>query len=500
MTYWLNALLNRVSMYRLLSIALSTMAIVAFLLSVAGLLPQQPLAMLVSASLLILISYSSNLLFSRLFAVKAHQESSYITALILFFLFSPSLHYVQLAELALVAMIASASKYIIAVRGRHIFNPAAIAAVIVSLLGIAYASWWVATPVLLPITLLSAGLILYKTRRLTMASLFLVVAIGAILIDAAVSGQTISAAISLLPSWPLIFFAGIMLSEPLTLPPRRWQQYLEAVVVGLLFAIPIHIGTLSSTPAVALIVGNLIAFSFLQRRSILLMYKGSEQLTPRSREYRFKSVRPLHFLPGQYMEITVPHTPKDGRGIRRSFSIVAAPGATDIAFGVRIYDKSSSFKTALKALHKGTIIHATTVGGDFILPERSDIPLLFIAGGIGITPFISHLLYLQQQAEVRDIVLVYSVNAMVDIAYVEILKRANIRVIIVTQSGDRLPVTSWQHINQQYLSSELLSDLLPDITARRVYVSGPPTIVDSTKHIMQELGVRGVTSDYFTGY
>lgn len=500
MINWLDQQLNRVSMYRLLSIILSSMTIVAFLLSITGAIPHQPIAILTSAALLIFVSYVSNALFSRLFAVKAHQESSYITALILFFIFAPSLHYVQLAELALIAMIASASKYVLAVRGRHIFNPAAIATVILSLLNIAYATWWVATPALLPITLLGAGLILYKTRRVPMAALFLCVAVGAIIIIATVNGQRLPDAVTLLSSWPLIFFAGIMLSEPLTLPPRRWQQYLVAVIVALLFAIPIHVGTFSSTPAVALVIGNLIAFTFLQRRSILLMFKGSSELTPRSRQYHFKLVRPLRFLPGQYMEITIPHTPHDSRGVRRSFSIVATPGASDISFGIRLPETPSSFKAALKNLHKGVVIHATTVGGDFIIPKEPDIPLLFIAGGIGITPYISHLLDLQQRNDVRDIVLVYAVQAMDDIAYIDILKRAGIRVIIVTLSAEEVPVPSWQHVNRQHLSAEVIKEILPDLHRRRVYVSGPPAIVNNTKHIMKSLKIKGVISDYFTGY
>jgi ferredoxin-NADP reductase len=200
------------------------------------------------------------------------------------------------------------------------------------------------------------------------------------------------------------------------------------------------------------------------------------------------------------MEITVPHAPKDSRGIRRTFSIVAAPGATDITFGVRMYDKSSSFKTALKSLHKGAVIHATTVGGDFILPKQPNTPLLFIAGGIGITPFISHLLALQQQHETRDIVLVYSVSSMDDLAYVDLLRSTGIRVIVVTQSNERLPVNSWQHVNKQRISTELFDELIPDTRTRRVYVSGPPAIVDRTKQIMKRLGVPSVTSDYFTGY
>lgn len=500
MTYWLNLLLNRVSMYRLLSIVLTTMAVTAFGLAVIGLLPQSPLAMLVSAVVLVLVSYGSNVLFSRLFAVKAHNESSYITAFILFFLFSPSLQVVHLAELALIAMIASGSKYVLAVRGRHLFNPAAVATVIIALLGIAYASWWVATPILLPITLLSTLLVLYKTRRLTLAGLFLVIAISLIIVNSVINGASVASAIALLPSWPLLFFAGIMLCEPLTLPPRRWQQYLVATVVALLFAVPFHIGDFSSTPAVALVIGNAIAFTFLQRRSMLLTYKGNSILTPSSREYHFKPVRPIQFSAGQYMEITLPHAKKDGRGIRRSFSIVAAPGNEDISFGIKMYDKSSSFKSALKDLHKGAIISGTTIGGDFVLPANTETPLLFVAGGIGITPFISHLLYLKVQQERRDVVLLYSVSSITDLAYVDVIRESGIRAIVFTQTNEPLHVPSWTLVNDRYLTKAAIERLLPDVAERTAYVSGPPDMVDAAKSALKQLRVEHIVTDYFTGY
>jgi NAD(P)H-flavin reductase len=89
---------------------------------------------------------------------------------------------------------------------------------------------------------------------------------------------------------------------------------------------------------------------------------------------------------------------------------------------------------------------------------------------------------------------------MDDLAYVDLLRSADIRVIVVTSSNEQLPVSSWQHVNEKHISTELFDELIPDTVTRRVYVSGPPAIVDRTKQIMKQLGVHRVTSDYFTGY
>jgi ferredoxin-NADP reductase len=483
-----------------MSIALSSLWVVAFILALLGLLPQSPLAMIVSASVLILVAYYSNLLFGWLFNVQTHNESSFITALILFFLFSPSLQLADIAATALVAMIAMASKFVLTIRGRHVFNPAAIAAVTVGLLGVIYASWWIATPTLLPATALFAFLILYKTRRLTLGFIFLAVAITLIVSISVINGQSLLSAIAFLPSWPLLFLVGFMLSEPLTLPPRQWQQFLVGALVAILFAVPVHIGWISSTPALALAIGNIVAFLFTQRQQLQLSFKERRRLTVNSYEYLFESAKPINFTAGQYMEITVPHAHKDGRGIRRIFSIASAPGDSQVRFGVKMYDKSSTFKTTLKSLQKGAIVNATSVGGDFVLPKQADTPLLFVAGGIGITPFISHLLDLKKQNQSRDIVLFYTVSNVDDIAYTDILKESGIRVVVVTKSHEKLAAPDWTHYNARYISKQGILTHVKDITERIAYVSGPPEMVDVTKNILKQLGVKRVTCDYFTGY
>ncbi|HET8884226.1 MAG TPA: hypothetical protein VFM68_02025 [Candidatus Saccharimonadales bacterium] len=500
MRYLLDSWLNRISMYRLLSITLSILWGSALGLSLLGALDFSPLAVIVSGVVLVLVTTLSNRLFGLMFGLQPHDESSYITALILFCIFTPSFEIEALLVLSIIGVLASASKYLLAIHGRHIFNPAAAAAVISSLTGLAFASWWVATPLLLPFTLIFAFFILYKTRRLQMGALFLSLSIPIIVTVLLADGASLTEALLLLMSWPLLFFVGFMLSEPLTLPPKKWQRLVEAVVVGVLFALPMYDGPLALGLAGALIIGNGLAFLFSQRRSISLTLADTRQLTPSSREFRFDANRPLTFQAGQYMEITIPHTHKDGRGLRRIFSITTAPGQSVIGFGVKFYEPSSTFKKMLKTLQSGEVIQATMISGDFTLPKNTNEPLLFIAGGIGITPFISHLLHMQATGQTRDIILLYMVSDVKEIAYADTLQQSGIKVIVCTPTAQKLPVKKWLPIHTQQLTAHMVKKAIPDVAARKVYISGAPTMINRVKKQLKHLGVKKIKSDYFTGY
>jgi glycine betaine catabolism B len=489
-------------MYRLISIALTLLWVMAFLLSLTGTLAHSPLAFIASIITLVATTYLASLLFGALFGVRIHSESSYITAFILFFIFTPTSELSGLLALGLTGSIAAASKFILAYRGRHIFNPAAIAALIISLTGLEFASWWVATPPLLPATLLLAILILYKTRRLLIGAVFVSLA-SLIIVGMMLSyGTELGESLTLLASWPLLFFAGFMLSEPLTLPQKRWQQITEAVIVGVLFAVPIHIGDFATNPAVALLVGNLIAFVLSKRESITLKLKKSKKITPTSYEFTFASDRALRFEAGQYIELTLPHKGKDMRGIRRTFSLTSAPEDTDVKLAVKFYDPSSTFKRSLKALPEESLMSATGVNGDFTLPKDPKVPLLYVAGGIGITPFISHLRHLQHTKEKRDITLIYAASSDEEIAYRQVLEASGVAVYILTPEKNHSvhPASTWRYMQAQYLTKQLLLEIAPDIATRHVYISGPPALVDSVKRISKQAQAKKIRTDYFIGY
>ena len=129
-------MLRPFSMYTGIGLGLSGIFLVALLLSALGYFNFTPLALALSALVLVGTTYIASLLCGWLFGVKAYWESSIITGLILTLIITPSADISQLVVLAFVGFIAGVSKYILTWRGRHIFNPAAFAAVVICFTGL----------------------------------------------------------------------------------------------------------------------------------------------------------------------------------------------------------------------------------------------------------------------------------------------------------------------------------------------------------------------------
>jgi len=523
----LDSLLGRVTMYRLILILLGTTAAAALVLSALGVIPFPPQTLALSLGAALGGTIAATSLGALLVRSKPHLESMLITGFILFFLILPGTDVSALGGIAVAGAVAGASKYLIALRGRHLLNPAAFGALTVSLLQLGAVGWWVATPALVPFTLLGAILILYRTKRLALGALFVVVATGLIVGRLMTFGATpLEASITALGSYPIIFLVGFMLTEPLTLPPRRWQQLVVATVVAVLFAVPFSVplalpltlplalpflgGALYSSPELALIIGNLVAFAFGQRRAVNLTLVSKKQLTDRTWEVGFQPARPVRFRAGQYIELTIPHSRSDRRGTRRYFSISSAPGdghragngkgngsnpQLTIAFSVSL--PSSSFKTELLSLAEGSLVRATGIGGDFLLPPTPATPTALIAGGIGITPFASQLATTPSRS---DCVVIYSLSDADQIPYGEVLTASGARIVLVApEAPTRLPI-GWEYAGAGPINAERLRTLVPDLASRRVYVSGSPKLVNGIRTGLRALRVRRVATDHFSGY
>lgn len=501
MTAWLDRLLGRVTMYMLVIIALAVLGVIAMLGILLGWITGYTVFdVALSALVLIVATNASNWIIGKLLRMTPQTSSSFISALLLLFIFAPTSDPSGLGTLAIAGVLASVTKYVLAIRGRHVFNPAAVAAFIVSLitplLSHTFATWWIGTSFMLPFTAIAAFLILFRTRKLVLGGVFLVTAVVIAVVAALLAGfAPVDAAQTALLSSPIVFFAGFMLSEPLTLPPRRWQQIVEAVLVGVLFFPGIkYFGLFFTSPQFALLVGNLFAFFFGQRRGIRLTYVGKTQLTPTSWEFEFTPKHPVRFTAGQFMELTLPHAKTDARGWRRVFSIAAAPGA-NVRFGIRLPEKPSTFKKALLALEPGAQVSATSVGGDFVLP-KDDSPLLLVAGGIGITPYISQL----ETAPKRDIALVYAISTPEDLAYATMLAKTSCAVTVVSaQKPAKLP-KGWKWVEASRLTGDQLLAAVPDAKTRHTFLSGTPAMVGDLKRALHRAGSRRIHTDVFIGY
>ncbi|HEY0217116.1 MAG TPA: FAD-dependent oxidoreductase [Cellulomonas sp.] len=537
---WLDERLGRVTMYRLLTLGLGLIGVVALGLAAAGQLFVTAGALLASAAVAVVASVASAWLCAVLFRTRAHTESAVITGLILLFLFWPTTDPRYLGTLALAALVGNLAKYVIAWRGRHLLNPAAAGALVIGLTGLDASTWWVADRLLLPVVLVVVVAIVIRTRRYLLVGTFVVVAVVAVAVRLTTEGQAFGPALwTALVSYPIVFLGGVMLTEPLTLPPRRHQQLVEAVVVGVVFAIPFTAGPLFSTPELALVVGNLYAFWCGQRGAVRLTVAGQRQITPRTLELALHADRPVRLVPGQYIEITVPHPKADARGTRRTFSVSSTGGpvasragdangssgtadatgagtttgatsgttgpaaraaVTDLTVALTLPEQPSTFKRALAALPVGTRLGATGLGGDFLLPAEPAQPLLLVAGGIGVTPFASQLAAVVAAGEQRDVVVVYAVSDHADLAYAEVLTASGARVLVLSPTVDGALPDGWRHLGVRRLTPEVLAEAVPDADQRAAYVSGPPGMVGHTRRLLRHAGVRRVRTDAFSGY
>lgn len=475
-------------MYRQVMYALLTLLAVALLFSITGQIAYNPLSMIIGLIILVITALLVNYLMSYIFKVKPHQESAIITALILFFVFTPPNNLRDFVVFGLLAGFAMASKYLIVWRGRHIANPAAISAVIVGAIGLQFASWWVATGSLLIPTIVLGGLVLYKNKRIKMGLLYVVVGFVTALIVSFNQGTSlIDAAPIILMSYPILYLAAFMLTEPLTLPPRRYQRYIVAVFVAVIVNAQLHIASITITPEIGLVIGNIIAFMFTQRATIGLKLLSKKPLGPTQIEYVFEPTRRPNYLPGQYLELTLPHANADMRATRRMFTVASSPTSKEIRIGVRHNTPSSSFKKALKQLPVGTILKTTGIYGDFLLPNDTKQKVLMVAGGIGVTPFRAQVEYLADSDESRNVILLHFVSSKDDAIYGDVFEKARKKGITV-------------HVITNRIDEAIVKKLVPDVSERAIFVSGPPPMVDGAKQVLSSLGARSVTTDYFSGY
>ncbi len=502
MMQFIDYILNRTTMYRLVLYYLLAILVSAVVYGWVHILPYQPINILFSAVLITLVSLFVNELCVHIFAAPANTESTYITALILALLITPiaPTNLGGILLLAAASTVAIASKYLITLRKKPIFNPAALGLVAMAFLFGHAASWWAAGNLaLLPVILIGGILLVRKLQRWDLVLVFFTAALFSIFLTTAVPNISLLGQVVVHTS--LLFLAFIMLTEPVTTPSIAWLRIAYGIVVGILFAPAIHIGSIYSTPELALVVGNIFSAIVNPRKRVHMTLTRIERTGKSSADFLFSPRTAFAYLPGQYMEWTLPHTKTDMRGNRRYFTLASSPTEQEVRIGVKFTKNGSSFKRALLALQPGGSISALETGGTFTLPASKTQKLVFIAGGIGITPFRSMLQYLLDRREKRDIAVLYSNRTKEDIAYSSILERARTElgtpVHYVLTEEHPLPAYTYETV-----TPELIRKLIPDYRERIFYISGPQAMITAFREILQDLGIpkRHIKTDFFPGF
>lgn len=496
--YHIDSFLNRITMYRLVLYYLVTLVGAGVIASAYGMLPYSPVAILFSTVFAVAVCWVTNTLCTYVFKAQPSIESVYISALILVLIIAPVAPSAVSAPLFLFwsCVFAMASKYILALCKRHVFNPAAIGIVAASLLFGGGATWWVSgTPALLPIVLLGGLLVVRKMQRFGMVLCFTATTMIAVTATTSGAENLITSGRDMLLYSPLLFFAFVMLTEPFTTPPTRWSRLLYGGIAGVLFTPALHIGSLYSTPELALVVANLFSYAVSPKWRLMLTLSRVEPSSASSTDFVFKPDRKVVFKPGQYLEWTLPHARPDSRGNRRYFTIASAPTENEIRLGVKFSPHPSSFKRALAALTPGARVSAAQLAGDFTLPEDQKRKLVFIAGGIGVTPFRSMVQHLLDTNQKRDVALFYSSRSEGDVAYRDIFSQAEALGVrtqyLITGEPGAVP-----------LDAARIRKDVPDYGERLFYISGPHAMVTAFENTLRELGIASgkIKTDFFPGF
>ena len=497
--------LNSITMYRLIAYGLGVMAIIAVVMGFTGILSYSGLSLLGSAIVLLVTCNLANHLLSKIFKVPANIESATITALILFFLLFPELNAEGLLTLVAAGIISMLSKYLLRIKQRHVFNPVAIAAVILDLAGSGSVVWWVGSLYMLPFVLILGFLVVRKIRRFQLFFAFLFAAVIAITAFSLFRGENIpEVLIQTVTSWPIIFFGTIMLTEPLTTPPTKKLQMLYGLLVGVLFGSQFQVGPVYSTPEMALVIGNIFSYIVSCKQKLTLSLIEQKELAPSIYEFSFQPNEKFYYSPGQYLEWTLAHKKSDTRGVRRYFTIASSPTENEMKLTIKAMENGSSFKKHLLAMKKGDLMYAASLGGEFTLPKDNHQKLVFIAGGIGLTPFRSMIKYLIDKKQKMDIVFFYVCSNESEFVYKDLFAEAEkcigIKIIYVV-TNTKNAQHNWKG-KTGYIDKEMLTSEVPDYMERMFYISGPDAMVQSYKRLLREVNIKGgrIITDYFPGF
>ncbi len=501
----IDTFIDAVTMYRLLMYYLVGLLAAAIILSLVGDLHYDPVALAISAGTLVFASWAVNRIFAAIFDVPINPESSILTGLILALIIPPTLSLFGVLFMLAAAGLAIASKYILTIRHKHIFNPAAIGVVLTALGPNQHASWWIGSATMLPLVVIGGVIMTRKVRREYMVYSFLIATTAATIVYSIAGGSNVWMGLqNMLLSSPVFFLGFVMLTEPYTSPTARKRQIGYAILVGILLPPQARIFNYYTTPEISLVIGNIFAYLVSNKVKLVPSLRQKVRLTPDTVDFIFKPNRKLSYQPGQYMEWTLPHTKPDARGSRRYFTLSSSPTEQYIAIGVKFYNRSSTYKRAMIDMAAGDQIVAAQIGGDFTMPKDVNQKLAFIAGGIGVTPFRSMIKYLIDTNQARDVSMLYAARTMADFAYKDTFEQAREKLgaqILYVASN---PGTTMPHPNTIAgpISADIIRHSMPDFNERVFYISGTHAMVEAMQEILTEIGVSSsnVKTDFFPGY
>jgi ferredoxin-NADP reductase len=220
--------------------------------------------------------------------------------------------------------------------------------------------------------------------------------------------------------------------------------------------------------------------------------------------FHFAKPPNFQFRPGQSVDITLLDPPEtDGEGNTRTFSIASAPFEGELVIATRMRD--SAFKRVLRQAALGTKLKVEGPSGSFVLHRKVEKPAVFLAGGIGITPFRSMILEAAHEKTPHQLYLFYSNRRPEDAAFLDELTEAakqnpNFH-LIATMTEVEKSSQKWKG-QSGFIDEQMLTKHLPSLEGPIYYLAGPPAMVAAMRGILTKAGVDedDIRTEEFSGY
>ena len=208
------------------------------------------------------------------------------------------------------------------------------------------------------------------------------------------------------------------------------------------------------------------------------------------------------YRPGQYFWVELLDPPyEDEKGSRRHISAVTSPTERGV-IGLCTRIRDSAFKRSLAELPVGAEVDVEAPKGTFVLPDDTSRPLVFVAGGIGITAFRSMLRYIQDERLPQRVTLLYSNRDQESAAFLDELEQIdranpNVRLILTMTNDDEWPG------ERRRFDADFFKEYLDANINDAIYmVAGPPGMAKAATEELKRAGVdeQLISTDSFSGY
>lgn len=230
----------------------------------------------------------------------------------------------------------------------------------------------------------------------------------------------------------------------------------------------------------------------------------NEEVAEGTMRFYFERPEGFEYRAGQSIDLTLVSPPEtDAEGDTRAFSLVSIPSEQELSITTRMRD--TAFKRVLRDLAPGTPLAVEGPFGDFMLHERANRAAIFLAGGIGVTPFYSIIRDALSRALPHSLYLFYSNRRPEDAAFLDAFTALSLDhstfTFVPTMTSMQDSALPWTG-ETGYIDAGMLARHAKEAQDPIYYLAGPAAMVAAMRTMLTEMGVSGddIRTEEFTGY